>query len=146
RVHRRAVPRAAPAQPGWAQPGLLRRMLHRRLSDPADGFRGPPGPAALPAYRSTVSTRPLEGRDALVTCAPRGLGAACAGDLARRGAHPVLIARTQGGLEETDDAIRAVGGQATLLPFDLRQGEKIDPIGPSIHARFGRLDILVHNA
>ncbi len=93
-----------------------------------------------------MSPRPLEGRVALVTGASRGLGAAIAVELARRGAHPVLIARTQGGLEETDDAIRAVGGQATLLPFDLRQGEKIDPIGPSIHARFGRLDILVHNA
>ncbi len=93
-----------------------------------------------------MSPRPLEGRIALVTGASRGLGAAIAVELARRGAHPVLIARTQGGLEETDDAIRAVGGQATLLPFDLRQGEKIDPIGPSIHARFGRLDILVHNA
>lgn len=93
-----------------------------------------------------MSPRPLEGRVALVTGASRGIGAAIAVELARRGAHPVLIARTQGGLEETDDAIRAAGGQATLLPFDLRQGEKIDPIGPSIHARFGRLDILVHNA
>jgi len=93
-----------------------------------------------------VTPRPLEGRVALVTGASRGIGAAVAVELARRGAHPVLIARTQGGLEETDDAIRAVGGQATLLPFDLRQGEKIDTIGPSIHARFGRLDILVHNA
>lgn len=93
-----------------------------------------------------MSDRPLEGRIALVTGASRGLGAAIAVELARRGAHPVLVARTQGGLEETDDAIRAIGGKATLLPFDLRQGEKIDPIGPSIHARFGRLDILVHNA
>lgn len=93
-----------------------------------------------------MTQKTLEGRVALVTGASRGIGAAIAVELARRGAHPVLIARTQGGLEETDDAIRAVGGQATLLPFDLRQGEKIDTIGPSIHARFGRLDILVHNA
>jgi NAD(P)-dependent dehydrogenase (short-subunit alcohol dehydrogenase family) len=59
----------------------------------------------------------------------------------------VLLARTQGGLEETDDAIRAEGGQATLLPFDLaRDGDKLDMLGPSIVERFGRLDILVHAA
>ncbi len=62
------------------------------------------------------------------------------------GAHVVLVARTQGGLEEADDEIRAAGGQATLLPMDLRRSDTIDPVGPSLHARFGRLDILVHGA
>jgi NAD(P)-dependent dehydrogenase (short-subunit alcohol dehydrogenase family) len=92
-------------------------------------------------------TRPLDGRVALVTGASRGIGAALAVELARLGAHCVLVARTQGGLEETDDAIGAAGGAATLLPLDLaKEAEKIDAIGPSIVERFGRLDILVHNA
>ena len=52
----------------------------------------------------------LTGRIALVTGASRGIGAATAVELARRGAHVVITARTQGGLEETDDAIRAAGG------------------------------------
>ena len=86
------------------------------------------------------------GRIALVTGASRGIGAAVAIELARRGAHVVLIARTQGGLEATDDAIRAGGGTATLLPLDLSDGASLDQIGPSLHARFGRLDILVGNA
>jgi NAD(P)-dependent dehydrogenase (short-subunit alcohol dehydrogenase family) len=88
----------------------------------------------------------LSGRVALVTGASRGIGAATAVELAKRGAHVVLIARTQGGLEETDDAVRAAGGTATLLPLDLMKGDGIDPLGPTLHARFGRLDILVHNA
>ena len=69
-------------------------------------------------------------------------------DRAKLGAECVLVARTQGGLEEVDDAIRAAGGKpATLLPFNLQKAEKdIDMIGPSIVERFGRLDILVHNA
>lgn len=91
-------------------------------------------------------TERLDGCVALVTGASRGIGAAVAVQLARLGAHPVLIARTQGGLEDTDDAIRAVGGSATLLPMDLREGAKIDAIGPSLYQRFGRLDILVHAA
>lgn len=89
---------------------------------------------------------PLDGAIALVTGASRGIGAALAVELARLGAHPVITGRTQGGLEETDDAIRALGGQATLLPLDLREGGQLDAIGPSLYQRFGRLDVLVHNA
>ena len=89
---------------------------------------------------------PLAGRVALITGASRGLGAAAAIELARLGAHVVITARTQGGLEETDDTIRAAGGTATLLPLDLREPEKVEAIAPSIVARFERLDILVHAA
>jgi NAD(P)-dependent dehydrogenase (short-subunit alcohol dehydrogenase family) len=90
---------------------------------------------------------PLAGAVALVTGASRGIGAAVAIELARLGAHCVLTARTQGGLEATDDAIRTLGGAATLLPLDLlRDGEKLDMLGPSIAQRFGRLDIVVHAA
>jgi NAD(P)-dependent dehydrogenase (short-subunit alcohol dehydrogenase family) len=87
-----------------------------------------------------------QGTLALVTGASRGLGAATAIELGRLGAHVVLLARTQGGLEETDDAIRAAGGAATLLPIDLREGDSLDAIGPSLYERFGRLDVLVHCA
>src|SRR4051812_14984418 len=91
--------------------------------------------------------KPLEGSVALVTGASRGIGAAVALELARLGAHCVLTARTQGALEEMDDAIRGVGGSATLFPLNLaRDGEKLDLLGPSIVNRFGRLDILVHAA
>ena len=88
----------------------------------------------------------LTGQVALITGASRGLGAAVAVELARLGAHAVITAKTQGGLEETDDAIRAAGGTATLLALDLREPEKLESIAPSVFARFGRLDILVHCA
>jgi NAD(P)-dependent dehydrogenase (short-subunit alcohol dehydrogenase family) len=88
----------------------------------------------------------LAGRVALVTGASRGIGAAIARRYAAEGAHVILIARTVGGLEEVDDAVKAAGGSATLLPLDLADGALIDRIGPSILQRFGRLDIFVGNA
>jgi len=89
----------------------------------------------------------LRGRLALVTGASRGLGAALARRFAAEGAHVILTARTQGGLEEVDDEIRKAGGvPATLLPLDLRELDKIDQVGAAIQQRFGRLDVLVSNA
>ncbi len=85
-------------------------------------------------------------RVGLVTGASRGIGAATAIALAATGCHVVITARTQGGLEETDDAIRAAGGSATLLPLDLADGAALDSLGPSLLDRFGRLDTLVHAA
>ncbi len=88
----------------------------------------------------------LRGRIALITGASRGIGAATAKRFAAEGAHVILVARTVGGLEEVDDAIRASGGGATLVPLDLTQGPGIDELGAKIAERFGRLDILVGNA
>jgi NAD(P)-dependent dehydrogenase (short-subunit alcohol dehydrogenase family) len=88
----------------------------------------------------------LAGRLALVTGASRGIGAAVARRFAEEGAHVVAVARTVGGLEELDDAIRAAGGSATLLPLDLRQFDRIDQMGAALYQRFGRLDVLVGNA
>ncbi|NUB11428.1 SDR family NAD(P)-dependent oxidoreductase [Azospirillum brasilense] len=89
----------------------------------------------------------LSGRTALITGASRGIGAAVAKRFAAEGAHVILAARTVGGLEETDDAIfQATGRNATLVPLDLRQFDKIDQLGYSIFERFGKLDILVSNA
>lgn len=91
-------------------------------------------------------TGPLTDSVALVTGASRGLGAAVAVGLAQLGARVVITARTQGGLEDVDDAIREFSGSATLLPLDLQEPDQIDRLGPSVVQRFGRLDILVHCA
>lgn len=88
----------------------------------------------------------LNGRIALVTGASRGLGAAVARTFAEEGAQVILTARSQGGLEEVDDAIRAKGAAATLFPADLADFASIDQMAAACHERFGRLDVLVGNA
>jgi NAD(P)-dependent dehydrogenase (short-subunit alcohol dehydrogenase family) len=88
----------------------------------------------------------LSGRIALVTGASRGIGAEVAKTLAANGAHVILLARTQGALEEVDDQIRAAGGKATLIPMNLAKLDDVDKLGPSIYEKFGQLDILIGNA
>jgi NAD(P)-dependent dehydrogenase (short-subunit alcohol dehydrogenase family) len=90
--------------------------------------------------------KPLNGRIAVVTGASRGIGRAAALALAQAGAHVVALARTQGGLEELDDAIRAGGGTATLVPLDLKDFDALDRLGAAIHERWGKLDIFLGNA
>ena len=82
----------------------------------------------------------------MITGATRGIGAAVAERFAAEGAHVILVGRTQGGLEETDDRVRAAGGTATLVPADLTDFDAIDNLGAAIAERWGHLDILVGNA
>lgn len=88
----------------------------------------------------------LTDRIALVTGASRGIGRAVALRYAAEGAQVIALARTQGGLEELDDAIRDQGGSATLVPIDLTDLDAIDKIGAATFERFGRIDVLVGNA
>src|SRR5712671_4959380 len=79
---------------------------------------------------------PLSGRIALVTGASRGIGFATA----------LALARTVGGLEELDDAIRAGGGSATLVPLDLKDHDGIARLAATLNERYRRLDVLIGNA
>jgi NAD(P)-dependent dehydrogenase (short-subunit alcohol dehydrogenase family) len=79
-------------------------------------------------------------RIALVTGASRGIGRAVAVELAKRNWRVVCVARAQKALEETDDRIRAAGGEATLVPLDLRDMAAIDQLGAALFERFGKLD------
>ena len=56
-----------------------------------------------------------------------------------------MVGRTAGALEEVDDEIRAATGNSdrtSLVTLNLKHGDKIDALGPSLYTRFGRLDIL----
>jgi NAD(P)-dependent dehydrogenase (short-subunit alcohol dehydrogenase family) len=93
-----------------------------------------------------MTDTPLAGRYALVTGATRGIGRAVAVAMAKAGAHVIATGRTAGALEEVDDEIKAAGGTASLITLNLKHGEKVDALGPSLYERFGRLDALIGNA
>lgn len=85
-------------------------------------------------------------RIALVTGASRGIGRAAALALAREGAHIIATARTQAGLEELDDEIKANGGNATLVTMDVNDRPALPRLAEAIRERWGKLDIIVLNA
>lgn len=82
----------------------------------------------------------LDGRQALVTGAGRGIGSAIARELAGRGAHVLLVGRTREWLEATRDAIESAGGSAEVLAGDVTDPAWLDELGDR------PVDVLVNNA
>lgn len=84
-------------------------------------------------------------KTALITGASRGLGSALALALAPTH-HIIAVARTQGGLEDLDDNIKAKGGSATLVPMDLTEEAACEYLGGSLAQRWGGVDLWIHTA
>lgn len=82
---------------------------------------------------------------ALITGASRGLGAALAVELAPTH-HIVAVGRTTGALEEIDDRIRDVGGEATLAPMDIAKADAMAQLCRAIYDRWGKVDLWAHTA
>jgi NAD(P)-dependent dehydrogenase (short-subunit alcohol dehydrogenase family) len=88
----------------------------------------------------------IDGAAILVTGGSRGLGAALGGELARRGARVVLVARGAEALDKTLGAIRGAGGEAHGLVADVADPEGAYRIAGAAAALVGPIDVLVHNA
>ncbi|WP_175821624.1 SDR family oxidoreductase [Burkholderia sp. BCC0419] len=83
---------------------------------------------------------------AAVTGAGSGIGRAAAIALAQAGFTVALLGRTEASLRETQDAIRAAGGDAQVFPADVTDEASVDHAFAQIAQRFGRLDVLFNNA
>jgi NAD(P)-dependent dehydrogenase (short-subunit alcohol dehydrogenase family) len=85
-------------------------------------------------------------RTAIVTGAGRGIGAAIAVALARRGIQVALTARSPRELQRTLNAVEAVGGKAVALPADLAEPASVEHIVVEAAQRLAPPDILINNA
>lgn len=87
----------------------------------------------------------LDGRQALVTGASRGLGRSMALALARAGADVIITGRTPETLEATAEEIRALGRKAGVLAADMKDATGTAAACETILAEHGAVDILVNN-
>ncbi|MCU1655489.1 MAG: tsaC1 2 [Pseudonocardiales bacterium] len=90
--------------------------------------------------------RDAVGKIALITGASRGIGAATARALARRGAAVALVARSAEALEQPVLDIRAAGGTAMAIAADLGDPHGLEAVVPAVVEELGGIDILVNNA
>lgn len=88
----------------------------------------------------------LEGKIAFVTGAGRGIGRACALELAKAGARVVLAARTEPEINRVAGEIEAMGREALALVVDLRDPSSLEEAFAKAIGRFAAVDILVNNA
>ena len=89
---------------------------------------------------------PLRDQVALITGGGRGIGAATAEALARKGARVIVASRTEAELAATVARIQADGLDATSILLDVADEAAVDAAFARIAAEQGRLDILVNNA
>jgi short-subunit dehydrogenase len=87
----------------------------------------------------------LSGARCLVTGGSRGLGRHIALQLASRGAHVLLCARSREGLAEVAREIAAQGGRASVHPVDLSDRAAVARLIDALEAE-GGVDVLVNNA
>jgi NAD(P)-dependent dehydrogenase (short-subunit alcohol dehydrogenase family) len=95
---------------------------------------------------TSSQTLPLRDQVALITGGGRGIGAATAEALARKGARVIVASRTEAELAATVMQLRAAGLSAWSLQLDVADGAAVDAAFARIAAEQGRLDILVNNA
>lgn len=88
----------------------------------------------------------VRGKGVLITGASRGLGAALARELGRRGARLMLVARGGEDLERITAEIRAEGGDAHAFAADVGDKRAIHAIAGAAGALIDAVDVLVHDA
>lgn len=89
----------------------------------------------------------LNNRVAIVTGAGRGIGAAIAIELAKKGANIIVnYNRSAGSAEMVVSEIKKMGGEAHMIQADISNLNEAEHLINETINQYGRLDILVNNA
>lgn len=88
----------------------------------------------------------LAGQVVLVTGGGSGIGLSIAQECASLGASVAIGARKEPRLQQAAEALRAEGADVFAAAVDIRDPEAVGAWVDSVHAHFGKLDVLVNNA
>ena len=88
----------------------------------------------------------VAGKVAVVTGAASGMGRAGATLLAAEGAKVVVADINEAGGARVTQAIRDAGGEATVVPLDVRSLDSVKSMVQTTLSHYGRIDVLYHNA
>jgi 3-oxoacyl-[acyl-carrier protein] reductase len=88
----------------------------------------------------------LEGKVSLITGAAQGIGLATALKFAAEGATVIVCDVKQAAVDEAVTQCRELGVEAMGFLMDVTQREMVDAVVDQVHAKFGRIDVLVNNA
>lgn len=84
---------------------------------------------------------------ALVTGGSRGIGKACAFELAKAGCDVVInYAGNSEAAEKTVEELKALGSNASCYKFDVSNQAEVDESIAKIIEQYGRIDVLLNNA
>jgi NAD(P)-dependent dehydrogenase (short-subunit alcohol dehydrogenase family) len=83
---------------------------------------------------------------AVITGAGSGLGRALSLELARRRARVVVSDVNPATAEETAQLVTRAGGEARVVPCDVRSAEQVEALADAAFSAFGGVDLLINNA
>lgn len=88
----------------------------------------------------------MKSKVAVITGGGRGIGRAIAVRLGRGGAQVVAASRTMSELDETRQAVEKIGGTCLVETVDVSAPDELEALIESVHAKLGRVDMLINNA
>src|ERR1700690_478928 len=100
------------------------------------------GPNDAKASTQRHADAEFAGRVAVITGGSRGIGLACAAELAGAGAKIAITGRSRKSLEA---AQATLGAQCMIFEGDASKSDDIDACLQEVMRQFGRIDILVNN-